>query len=251
MYLGIQARVIATLLAATPMQAGSTGQSEASGGSSDEWLIRPSGLGRQRASGPPSFMPELRALYPEALVSLEGAFPGGRRGIARDRYFAFSVGGEELFRTSCHCRVGDNGELIVLGSGRRLQGEDGVWVRPVAVSPRYRTARGIGVGDKVKALVRAYRASSPLYYFSSFVDDREGADQEYVCFLSSNSGGKARRNTVETIRFYVRPAPGKLFAGGGGRFDEIDGTTRVDPEAVIVAIEPNVPCHPGHVDLDP
>lgn len=214
-----------------------------------EWAIRPDGLGRQRGSGPPTFMPELRTLYPEARVSLEGGFPDGRRGVSRALYFVFRVNGEELFRTGCRCRRGLNGELTFDKWNTWSEGEASVWVRPIAVDARFKTERGIGVGSRVRDLLRAYKEYSPLYYFSSFVDSHQGADVEYACFLASRGTGRARRGTVEMMRFYVRPAEGKMFAGGNGRTDS-DGVRNVDPDGVIIGIEPNVPCSPGHVDVE-
>lgn len=213
-----------------------------------EWTIRSGGLGRQ-PSGRTTYVPELRALYPEADVSIESGHPGrpGHAGLVR--FFVFRLRGEELFRTDCKCREQPGGALVFganTGAGR-VKSEADVWIHPVTANPRFRTERGVAVGHTVADLLRAYPEEKRLYYFAEFAKPGKGAEEEYVCFFSGKRDEQPRKGTVETIRFYVRPALGKLTAGSVRDADYVDGaTTKVDHDARIVAIEPDQPCRPWH-----
>lgn len=191
---------------------------------------------------------EARFLYPHASISVERGHPGslwrGEESDAHDQYyFVFRENGTELFRAECSCTLVDTNDwkpIYLKGTDDRTN----VMLNPIAVSPRYRTNTGIGIGNKISELRNAYpglrrlTAVHPSYSSPS-------NDYEFVCFNGNALDSTA--DSIHTMNFYVRPAPGKKRAG---KYIDSDHTIIIDSNATIVGIQPHGGCLLNNVSPD-
>jgi hypothetical protein len=210
------------------------------------YSIRPDGIGLFK--GPNVSYAEARLLYPNAIISLEQGYPGalwrGKPSGKNDPYyFVFREDGAELFRAECPCNVvgaNDWKPVYFWDTDDRTK----VILDPTAISQKYRTYTGIGVGNKISELRKAYpklrklTAVHPPY--SSLA-----SDYEFVCF--DGHALDAAADSIHTMNFYVRPAPGKRRVG---KYVDSDHTTIIDPNATIVGIQPHGGCLLNNVSPD-
>ncbi len=216
----------------------------------DEWLIHPDRVGplsSMKKFGYEEWLyvtvGDVLRLYPRTLVTIERGHPGI---LWRDRwedtsrwYFVFRQDGKQLFRSECNCKPTLDGKWSHPGVPSTFASDMDVRISPIITDARFHTAEGIRVGSTVKQLRDAYpNFSQALRAYSQGPGSLDPQEKEYLCFKSK--GANPRRDTVERMIFYVRPAKGSVRVGkynNSTRPDGDSGTRIIDPNAVIVAIE--------------
>ncbi len=212
----------------------------------EAYAIRANGIGLFRVAN--VSYAEVRLLYPNFIISIGRGDPGAlwrkKSGAHTDQhYFVFREEDIELFRAECSCTLvspGDWKPIYLAEADDRTK----VILHPTAISPKFRTDKGIGVGSTVSDLRKAYpplrnlTAVHPPY-------STPANDYEFVCFAAHILYAGA--DSIHTMNFYVRPAPGKLRAG---KYVDSDHTTIIDPNATIVGVQPHGGCLLNNVAPD-
>jgi hypothetical protein len=210
------------------------------------YSIRPDGIGLFKGSN--VSYAEARLLYPNATISVEHGDPGalwrGEPSDANDKYyFVFRENGTELFRAECSCTLVDANDWKPIYL-RETDDRTKIVLHPTAISPRYRTNMGIGIGNKISDLRKAYpmlrRLTAVHPAYSSLA-----SDYEFVCFDGHALDSAA--DSMHTMNFYVRPAEGKQRAG---KYVDSDHTMIIDPNATIVGIQPHGGCLLNNISPD-
>lgn len=210
------------------------------------YSIRPDGIGLFK--GAKVSYGEALLLYPQATISIERGEPGAlwrkKSGAHTDQYyFVFREEGIELFRAECSCTLvspGDWKPIYLAEADDRTK----VILHPTAISPKFRTDKGIGVGSTVSDLRKAYPTLRNLTTVHPPYSTPAN-DYEFVCFAAHILYAGA--DSIHTMNFYVRPAPGKLRAG---KYVDSDHTTIIDPNATIVGVQPHGGCLLNNVSPD-
>lgn len=201
--------------------------------------IRENGVGRFLK--PDVTYKEALALYPDAVVSVELGNPATmwRKNFtdtSETYFFVFREHGDEIFRAPCHCKpIGEKDWQPYYSSPSFDKNE--IILHPIATNPMFSTDRGIKIGSKVSELQKAYPELQHLTAIIQSTPSMPGEEYEFLCFDGRILDSSI--NSIHSMNFYVRPAPGKHRVG---KYVNKEYTTTIDSNAIIVGIQPHGGC---------
>lgn len=141
-------------------------------GVESDWLITGQGLGRYQ--GVDKSIAMIREIYPQSTISYERSLSVQDKALkslpSAEIYYREDVvvrqGDEELFRADCMCDyyVKEQKWRVAQAGAYGLENiEARNTIEPTTTNPRYKTAEGIGVGNTVAELRKAYQTYKKKY----------------------------------------------------------------------------------------
>lgn len=211
------------------------------------WQIRANGIGY--FNRPDVTYDEAKTLYPNAEISVELGNPTTmwRKNFldnSKTYFFVFRQRGQELFRAQCDCTPLSDSDWKPFYSSPKFNKNE-IILHPIATNPTFSTDRGIRVGKTVSELRHAYPEFRRLTAVIQTIPSMPGETYEFLCFDGQIVDSSI--NSMHSMNFYIRPAPGKQRAG---KYKNKEFTTKIDSDAIIVGIQPHGGCLLNAVSLD-
>lgn len=203
------------------------------------WQIRANGVGRFNKRD--VTYAEAQALYPDATISVELGNPATiwRKNFidnSKTYFFVFRQHSQELFRAPCDCVPLSANDWKPFYSSPTFNKKE-IILHPIVTSPTFSTHRGIRVGKTVSELRQAYPEFRRLTAVIQTIPWMPAKTYEFLCFDGQIVDSSI--NSMHSMNFYIRPAPGKQRAG---EYRNRQYTTKIDKNAIIVGIQPHGSC---------
>lgn len=143
------------------------------------WLISKSSLGLLNGSNA-IHEGQIKAVFPGAIVTIEEyLLPGGTaRGKSESHHghVVVKLDSELLFTMWCNCRYDPHKQKWLTDDGRKAAMVAGLV--PSTTNPKFKTENGIGVGNTLGELSKAYKAAFKTHELYFIVDHTWGTEKQ-------------------------------------------------------------------------
>lgn len=228
-----------------------------------EDLITELGIGRAQGYG--KTIADLRRLYPEAQVTVErrtmdNGFPAQERKSwdSSPGDAVVRVNGEELFRADCMCEFVPSIAKWRIRQSDSLRIEEKGGIMPTTTNPKFKTVQGVGVGNTVSELRKAYATFSETHRWV-FIEDKANWDRQLkagqrsgqlsvIACMRSRREGPATARSPDFIGFRLEPVnvfrkPGEKVYAYDQHGRAISRERPFDPNAKVVEVLTYYDCY--------